>query len=154
MPALANEYCCRPASISESHWAESAFNPIHNFAISIARTWIHGSTDLVEDLFTTPLRDFIVIYHPSRPEALLPGKSHRVFAHGNGSRAATSIFIPGKWCVHALGPDEKQSTGGCGQRKGRLVNRGTHAKSRVYCLPNWSMLPPSQGVAPTVHPGV
>src|SRR5579859_3694466 len=68
----ANEYCCGPASISESHWAESALRPIHKFATNIARTWIHGSTDLVEVLFTTPLRDFIVIILPV-PEALLPG---------------------------------------------------------------------------------
>jgi hypothetical protein len=42
----------------------SALKPVHSFAINIARTWIHGSTDLVEVLFTTPLRDFIVITLP------------------------------------------------------------------------------------------
>jgi len=93
MPAPANERCCRPAQKSSFHSTVSAL-PIHNFAINIARTWIHGSTALVEVLFTKPLRDIIVI-HPSRPEASLPVKSHRVIAHCNGRLAAASIFIPG-----------------------------------------------------------
>jgi hypothetical protein len=42
----------------------NALKPIHSFEINIARTWIHGSTGLFEVLFTTPLRDFIVIFLP------------------------------------------------------------------------------------------
>ncbi|MBZ5491580.1 MAG: hypothetical protein LAO76_11675 [Acidobacteriia bacterium] len=73
-------------------WTESAFNPIHNFAINIARTWIHGSTDLVEVLFTTPLRDFIVIILPV-PEASLPRKSHRVICTLQWRTKAANINI-------------------------------------------------------------
>lgn len=76
MPASANEHCGRPVQKSWFQSTVSALNPIHNFAINIARTWIHGSTDLVEVLFKTPL-DFIVIILPVRKSSL-PGKSHRV----------------------------------------------------------------------------
>jgi hypothetical protein len=69
MPAPANEHCGRPAQKSWFQSTVSALKPIHNFAINIARTWIHGSTDLVEVLFTTPLRETIVII-------ILPVRKH------------------------------------------------------------------------------
>jgi hypothetical protein len=72
MLAPANENCCRPAQKSWFHSTVSALKPIHNFAINIARTCIHGSTDLVEVLFTTPLRETIVIILPVRKH-IAPG---------------------------------------------------------------------------------
>lgn len=106
MPASANEHCGRPVQKSWFQSTVSALKPIHNFAINIARTWIHGSTDLVEFLFTRPLRDFIVIF------LILPSGSLRFLEIAScdlhtamADKAATSIFIPGLWCVHALGSD-------------------------------------------------
>lgn len=108
MAAPANEHCGRPFQKSWFQSTVSALKPIHNFAINIARTWIHGSTDLFEVLFKTPLRDFIVIILPVRKSSL-PGKSHRVIAHCNGDQAA-SIFIP-EYGVHALGSMIRGSDG-------------------------------------------
>jgi hypothetical protein len=92
MPAPANEHCCRPAQKSWFQSTESALNPIHNFEINIARTWIHGSTDLVEVLFTTPLRDSIVSSSPFWKHRF-PEKSHRVILHTANGRQSRHINI-------------------------------------------------------------
>ncbi|HEY2913655.1 MAG TPA: hypothetical protein VGK21_09875 [Candidatus Angelobacter sp.] len=72
----------------------NALKPIHNFAINIARTWIHGSIDLVEVLFTTPLRDSIVIFLPVWKHRF-PENRIVICTLAMADKAATSIFIPG-----------------------------------------------------------
>lgn len=94
MPAPANEFCGRPVQKSWFQSTVSALNPIHNFSINIARTWIHGSTDLVEVLFTTPLRDTIVIVLPVRKH-FASWKSHRVLRTAMADKPPHQYSFPG-----------------------------------------------------------
>ncbi|HEY1936996.1 MAG TPA: hypothetical protein VGJ33_03580 [Candidatus Angelobacter sp.] len=76
-------------------------------AIRIARTWIQGLSDLVEVLFTTPLRTNIVIILPVRKH-IASGKVHLGVRTPFGVEIRhIKMFIPGEYvCSRALGSDE------------------------------------------------
>jgi hypothetical protein len=72
--ASAKEHCCRSANIAQGHSAARKARPIHILANSLARTWIHGLSDLIGVRFATLVINNIVII-PSRPEAYCFGSN-------------------------------------------------------------------------------